>query len=267
LFAQNGLSAQVGLPLLADGGGCMLRHGWIVLSIVMSAVQFGCGGGRSSSGVAVITTQSTAVTISSVSPSSATAGSPDLQLSVTGANFDAGARRVNQIVWSANGVATRIPATFNSTTRLTVILPAVLLKAPVAANLTVEIWDVTGDAPLATSNTVKFSVTNPAITISPTTATAGSSDLVLNIAAGTFVFSDRPHKFNQAVWYANGERTLLNTTFVSTTQLTATVRANLLATGITAKIAVEIWDVQGDVPDAVSPTVNFTVTSGSPWDY
>lgn len=236
------------------------------LALAMLIAAFGCGGG-SSSGGNVTNTQSTALTLSSVSPNSATTGSPDLKLSVRGSNFDSGAHRVNQIVWTAKGVSTPIAATLLNSTQLTAVLPAKLLASPVTANLTVEVWDVMGDAPLATSNALKFTVNQPAIIISPTTATVGSSDLILNITAGTFTFSNAPHKFNQAVWYANGQRTVLNTTFVSTSQLTANVPAALLTAAGTTKVTVEIWDFQGDGPDATSPSVSFAITSSSPWDY
>jgi hypothetical protein len=241
----------------------MLRLSSIVLSIVFLAAQLGCGGGGSSSGVN--NGQDTAVTISSISPISAIAGSPDLQLSIAGSNFDVGVHGINRIVWSVNGVTRRIPPAVDSTDHLTVTLPAALLKAAVTAKISVEIWNISGDALLATSNAVKFLVINPAITISPTTVTSGSPDLVLNITGGTFTFSDAPHKFNQAVWYADGQRTVLNTTFITRTQLTATIPASLLSEPTTAQIVVEVWDFQGDVPEKLSPAVIFTVVS--PWDY
>lgn len=245
----------------------MLRNVAIsAVALAMLIGAFGCGGG-SSSGGNVTDTQSTDLTLSSVSPSSATAGSPDLKLSVTGSNFDPGAHRVNQIMWTAAGVSTPITATFLNTTQLTAVLPAKLLAAPITATLTVEVWDSTNDAPVATSNALKFAVNQPAITISPTTAAAGSPDLVLTITAGTFTFSSGHHKFSQAVWYANGQRTVLNTTFVSTTQLNATVPAAFLTKPGTTKITVEIWDSQGDAAEAISPSVPFTITSSSTWDY
>jgi hypothetical protein len=235
-------------------------------ALTMLIAAFGCGGG-SSSGGNVTDTQSTALMLSSLSPSSTIAGSSDLKLSISGSNFDAGAHRVNKIVWTAKGASTSIATTFLNNTELTAVLPAKFLASPVTASVTVEVWDVMGDAPLATSNALKFTVSQPAITISPTSATAGSPDLNLNIMAGTFTFSNGHHKFNQAVWYANGQRTVLNTTFVSTTQLNATVPATLLTAAGTTKITIEIWDFQGDAPDAISPSITFTITSSSPWDY
>lgn len=236
------------------------------LALAMLVATSGCGGGSSSGGdVTNTNTQSTALTLSSVSPSSALAGSPDLKLSLTGSNFDGRAHRVNQIAWSAGGATTRIAATFQNNNQLTVVLPAALLAAPVTASFRVEVWDVMGDAPLAASNALKFTVSRPAIVISPATATVGSPDLVLNITAGSFTFSHAPHKFNQAVWYANGRRTVLNTTFVSATQVNATIPATLLTAPVTAQVMVEIWDFQGDVPDSTSPAVDFTVISS--FDY
>lgn len=68
------------------------------LMIAMLLAACGCGGGGSSTGDVTNTQKS--LTLSSVSPSSATAGDPDLKLSVIGSNFDSGAHRVNQIVWT-----------------------------------------------------------------------------------------------------------------------------------------------------------------------
>ena len=99
------------------------------------------------------------------------------------------------------------------------------------------------------------------VAISPTSAVAGGPDLTLTITGSKFTFTSAPHKFNEAVWSANGSNTSLATTFISNTQLNAVVPAALLTNAVTAKVHVEVWDRQGDVADAVSDSVSFGVIS------
>jgi hypothetical protein len=52
----------------------------------------------------------------------------------------------------------------------------------------------------------------------------------------------------------------LATTFVSSSQITAIVPLALLTSSVEAKVRVEIWDRQGDAPEATSSSVAFSVT-------
>ena len=97
------------------------------------------------------------------------------------------------------------------------------------------------------------------ITISPTSAAAGSADLTLTVAGSNF--SGDHHNFSQAVWSVNGSNTLLATTFVSGTQLTAVIPAALLSNPVTAQVFVQTGDPMGDIPLSKSNSVNFSVTS------
>src|SRR5207302_845412 len=67
----------------------------------------------------------------------------------------------------------------------------------------------------------------PNIAISPVSAMAGSSDLVLTVTGSNFLSAT--HNKSVVVWSANGSDTFLATTFVSSTQLTAVIPAALLA--------------------------------------
>jgi hypothetical protein len=166
-------------------------------------------------------------------------------------------------VWLANSSTTLLATTFVSSTQLTAVIPSALLSNPLTAEVFVQTGDPMGDLPLSKSNPAKFMVTTPppSISISPTSAVAGSPDLTLTVTASGFAFTSDPHKFNRAVWSATGSETSLATTFVNSGELAAVVPAALLSNPVTAQVFIEVWDKMGDVPDRTSPSVNFTVTS------
>jgi hypothetical protein len=99
----------------------------------------------------------------------------------------------------------------------------------------------------------------PSISISPSTAVVGSPDLTLTITGSNFFGA--PHNFSQAVWSSNGNDTLLVTTFVSSTQLTAVVPANLLISPVAAQVFVQTGDPMGDLPPRRTGSVSFSVTT------
>ena len=100
------------------------------------------------------------------------------------------------------------------------------------------------------------------ISILPASAISGSPDLTLTITGSqAFSFTSAAHKFNQVVWSANSSDTRLVTTFVSSSQLTAIVPETLLTNALKAKVWVEVWDDQGEGPDATSSSAPFSVTS------
>ena len=115
--------------------------------------------------------------INSLTPSSVAVGSPDLNLIVSGSNFVVGVPHThNVVVWSANGSDTVLTLSSVSESQLVVVIPAALLNTPIMARVRVEIWDVMGDAPEATSNSVSFTVNPPAsgnASISPSSDTLG----------------------------------------------------------------------------------------------
>ena len=94
--------------------------------------------------------------------------------------------------------------------------------------------------------------------ISPTSVVPGSADLKLLLFGSNFLGA--PHNLSQATWSANGSVTLLATTFVSSTQLTAVVPASFLTTPVTAQVLLETGDPTGDTPLSKSNSVNFTVS-------
>jgi hypothetical protein len=103
------------------------------------------------------------------------------------------------------------------------------------------------------------------ISVVPSSAATGSPDSTIAIMGSQqFAFSNALHKVNVAVWSANGSDTPLATTFVSRSRLSAIVPATLLVSPVEATVRVEIWDARGgDVPDTVSSSVPFSVSTGS----
>lgn len=97
------------------------------------------------------------------------------------------------------------------------------------------------------------------ISISPTSAVAGSPDVLLTITGSNF--AGARHNFSQAVWSSNGSETRLATTFVSSTQLTAVVPANLLISPVAAQVFVQTGDPMGDLPLRKSGSAGFSVTA------
>jgi trimeric autotransporter adhesin len=102
------------------------------------------------------------------------------------------------------------------------------------------------------------------ISISPGSAMVGSPDLTLTVTGSHFTFRQGLVHYSIVVWSQGGIRTPLSTAFVSSSQLTATVPAALLASPVTADIHVEVWDrIEGTLA-AMSSSVPFQVTSSPP---
>lgn len=103
------------------------------------------------------------------------------------------------------------------------------------------------------------------ISISPGNATVGSSDLNLTITGSNgFTFAQGGVHYSVVVWSQDGINTELATTFISSSELTATVPSALLASPVNATVHVEIWDrIEGTLSET-STSVPFQVTSDPP---
>jgi hypothetical protein len=217
----------------------------------------GCGSGSGSTSI------DTPAAIR-ISPVSAMAGSPDLELTVTGHDFAGHNHNRSFVVWSVSSGDTLLTTTFVSSTELTAMVPAALLANPIVANVLVETGDPLGSVPFVKSGIVNFLVMSvlPESTsinsISPVSAVAGSSDLTLTVMGSAF-FKEN-HNKSRVVWSVNGSDTFLVTTFVSDTELTAVIPEALLANPVTAKVLVETGDPLGSAPLIRSNSINFTVT-------
>jgi hypothetical protein len=197
------------------------------------------GGGTSNTATFTITNPSP--TITTISPSTAVAGSGGFTLVITGTNF------VNGSVVRWNGID-RL-TTFVSSTRLEAAISASDVATAGTANVTVF-----NPAPGGgTSNAATFTITNPSPTItaiSPSTTVAGSGGFTLTITGTNFV--------NGAVVRWNGSDR--PTTFVSSTQLTAAIPASDVATAGTASVTVFNPAPGG----GMSNTATFTIQASNP---
>jgi hypothetical protein len=231
--------------------------GFLILSIYLA----GCNSGYKSKPV------SAAAQIS-ISATSASAGSPDFTLTITGSNglFYNSSRAV----WFVNGTFNVLRTTFVSNTMLTAVIPAALLSNPVKAQVSVETGEPKG-SPLL-SNPIFFNVTpgppGPQIWVSPMSVPSEGPDLTLTITGVDGQFDNAAHNLSRAVWSVNGIDTVLITTFVSSAMLTAVVPASLSTMPIYAEVSVETGDPAGPGSEAKSSSVTFYVgSSGDPWGY
>ena len=181
-------------------------------------------------------------TVTSLSPSAMLVGAAGFTLTVTGSGF----QPVSTVQWNANSLST----TFVSGSTLTAVVPASVLT--VVGNATVT---VTTPTPGGGSASATFAVNNPApvlSSISPNSANQGSSSLMITAAGSSFQSNSTIH------W--NGSA--LATTYVSATQLTATVPASDLTSATTGLVTVVTPAPGGGTSSSASFTVSAPVASG-----
>jgi len=197
------------------------------------------GGGASAA--ATFTVNNPGPAVSSLSPASATRGGAAFTLSVNGSNFATGA------VVTFNGQ--NRTTTFVSASQLTASIPATDLQAAGAYAVTVVNPAPGGGA----STAATFTVNNPApavSSLSPASATKGGAAFTLTVNGSNFV--------SGAVVTFNGQNR--TTTFVSATQLTASIPAtDLQAAGTYAVTAVNPAPGGG-----ASAAATFTVNNPAP---
>jgi trimeric autotransporter adhesin len=175
--------------------------------------------------------------VTSLSPSSATAGDPAFTLTVNGSSFVSGAT----VEWNGSARTT----TFVSSTQLTAAIPA----TDIATAGTVQVTVVNPSPGGGTSNMIAFTVNNsvPAISsLSPSSATAGDPAFTLTVNGSSFV--------SGATVEWNGSARV--TTFVSSTQLTAAIPATDIATAGTVQVTVVNPSPGGGASNMAGFTVN-----------
>ena len=156
--------------------------------------------------------------ITTLSSTSATAGSPAFVLTINGSGFVSG----STVMWNTTPLTT----TFLNATQLTANVPAPLLISAGNASVTVS------NAGVA-SNAVTFTINGAAgslgiSSLNPAFITAGHASFTLLVDGAGFTAS------SVVMW----NTTALATTFVSATQLSAIVPANLIATSALASVFV-----------------------------
>lgn len=191
-------------------------------------------GGAASNGL-TFTITSASGKLKSMAPASALQGSAGLTLNVTGSGFTNGSSFVR---WKG---ANR-PTTFIGSTQLSAAIPASDLSASGTANVTV----ITGGV---VSNPLTFTITPSAppaklTSLSPSSARAGAAGFTLTVTGSNFVTGS-------VVRWRGANRA---TTFVSATQLTATISASDIAAAGAANVTV--WSPSG----AITNGLTFTIT-------
>jgi trimeric autotransporter adhesin len=166
-----------------------------------------------------LTVNSPVPAISSLSPSSATAGGAAFTLTVNGSSFVSGAT----VDWNGSARTT----TFVSSTQLTAAIPATDIAAAGTDQVTVVNPAPGGGA----SNALTFTVNNPVPAISslsPSSAIANGPAFTLTVDGSNFVSG-------ATVDWNGSART---TTFVSSTQLTAAIPASDITTAAIVNVTV-----------------------------
>lgn len=219
-----------------------LTRATVAMLVVVGGLA-GCGGsGKSSSSASSPPPSSSnpVPTVTSISPTTAVAGSSGLTLTVTGTNFVA----TSVLNWNGSPRTT----TFVSATQITGEIPAADIASVGSASVTV----VTPAPGGGTSAESTFTITalNPVPTltsVSPPTATPGSGGLTLTATGTNFT----------ATSVLNWNGSPRATTFVSATQLTAQIPSADIATGGTASVTI-VTPAPGG---GTSAAMTFTITA------
>ncbi|MDE1959824.1 MAG: hypothetical protein KGI40_12180, partial [Xanthomonadaceae bacterium] len=192
-------------------------------------------GGGASAG-ASLTVAYPVPAVSSLSPASVAMGAAGFTLTVNGSGF----QPVSTVQWNGSALAT----TYVSGTILTAVVPASDLASGGNATVTVST-----PAPGGGSASATFAVNYPMPTLSsiaPTSAQGGSSSATITATGSGFVPA------STIDW--NGAA--LGTTYVSATQLTATVPAADLAAATNAAVTVVTPAPGGGTTSAISFAVS-----------
>lgn len=190
--------------------------------------------------------------ISSLSPSSATAGGPQFTLTVNGSDFG-GLLTTATVRWNGSDRTT----TFVSSTQLTAAITAADIANTGTAQVTVRNQPAVGGP--ETSSPVPFTINNPVPVISslsPTSVLEDGPNFTLTVNGSNFVAGSmvRLDGSNQ------------NTTFVSSTQLTAMIQDNDIRQPGSLSITVFNPTPGGGTSNAMTLTVtsSLTITTSSP---
>ncbi len=218
---------------------------WLSLAGALSPLWTPCGRAQSPS-------------LASISPSSVPAGA-DATITLQGANLASGANVVvgGNILSNAFCFSGSCPISYVSISEMTVALPASTLASPGELSIAVE------TASGAVSNSLTLTVTtggatnNPAptlISISPATAVAGGKAFALTVQGSGFVAGSKVE------W--NGSSRL--TTYISGTQISASIAAGDIASPGTAGVTVVNPPPGGGTSASLSLVITAGVSPGPP---
>jgi uncharacterized repeat protein (TIGR01451 family) len=205
----GGTGIDLGIGIAIDGNGAAYVAGATSGNFpTLNAIQGTYGGGSNSAFIAKLS--GNPVNLVSLNPNTALAGSTSLNLRVNGTGFSNG----STVLWNGSPLST----TFVSPTQLTATVTAALLNSA-------------GSATVAVGNSISLTFTflPPAVnSLSPQSIGPGSPSFTLTVGGSNFVPA------STVQW--NGAN--LTTSFVSSSQLTAMVPANLVMATGTASVKV-----------------------------
>ena len=185
-------------------------------------------------------------TITAISPNSKTAGSPAFTMTIKGTHYIA-----NSVVkW--NGFS--LPTIFSNDSTLTATISDSLIATPSIDSITVFNTTPGGGISNTAIFTCSSNQTNPTPTltsISPASITAGSTAFTLTANGTNYNTSSK----------INWNGSALTTTYVSATQLTASISATLIATAGTANVTIFNTTPGGGTSTAKTFTINAASTT------
>ena len=198
----------------------------------------------------------TGAILTSLSPSTVTAGGPDFTLTVIGNGFvntcktgTTSASCATVVQWNEKTIATTVATdSQGNVLSVTAIVPAALTATPGRAFVN-TLNPKTSKQNNGLSNTIAFIVDpkpNPVPTItgiSPNNAAPGSGDVALTVTGTNFINITKaspsdPPQVSVVNWNSGAVQTTLSSTVNSASQITATVPASLLATESCATVTV-----------------------------
>ncbi len=195
-----------------------------------------------------LTIQHPVPSLTSLSPTSRTAGTPAFTLTCIGTGMTSG----SVVRWNGTPLAT----TLLSSTQVSASITASLIAVPGTASVSIQNPSPGG----GTSASLVFTINNPVpvlSSISPTSIMAGSSSVAINLTGSGFL----P---NSVVRFAGND---IPTSFTSSTQLTGQVSAALIAAGGLRAISVFTPAPGGGLSGSTTFTINNpvpTLTGVSP---
>jgi hypothetical protein len=214
-----------------------MKRSWTALAVALSAIfaAVGCNDYGNTFQVP------TGATISSLSPSTISAGSAQFTLTVVGGVF------VTKTVvqWNGSTIPTQVQTdSAGNVTGITATVSAALVAKPGTAFVQ-TLSPFSGAGMNGLSNTLAFVISPagnplPAVSsISPTCAVAGGGAFTLTVMGSNFLPPSDPSGGSQVLWGAGGMLTPLTTVGTpSATQIQATVSNTLIAKIGTANVSV-----------------------------
>jgi trimeric autotransporter adhesin len=187
----------------------------------------------------------TGALLTSLSPSTVTAGGSDFTIQVMGAGFVA----KTVVQWNEKNLVTTVNTdTAGNVLSVTAVVPAALTATPGKASVN-TLNPKTSNQDNGLSNSIAFIITEkpnpvPTITgISPTSAAPGSGDVALTVTGSNFINIAKvdptdPPQVSVVNWNSGATQTMLPATVGSASQITATVPASLLAAESCAVVTV-----------------------------